>query len=55
MHIIFYSAGVKDYLNEINQLISKNIENESYFTELRKINDLNFPNFQYYYQKDDGI
>jgi acyl-coenzyme A synthetase/AMP-(fatty) acid ligase/acyl carrier protein len=42
---------VKDYLIEINQLISKNDEYE--FDELKKINDLIFPDFQYYYQKED--
>jgi acyl-coenzyme A synthetase/AMP-(fatty) acid ligase/acyl carrier protein len=44
---------VKDYLNEINQLISKNTELESYFAEIIKINNLTFPDFQYYYQKED--
>jgi amino acid adenylation domain-containing protein len=47
--------AIKDYLNEIDQLISKNIEFKSYFTELSKTDDLIFPDFQYYYQKEDGI
>jgi acyl-coenzyme A synthetase/AMP-(fatty) acid ligase len=47
------NINVKDYLNEINQLISKNNEYEAYFNELTKTNDLTFPDFQYYYQKED--
>jgi hypothetical protein len=47
------NTNVKDYLNEINQLISKNNEFEYYFTKLTRTNDLIFPDFQYYYQKED--